>query len=201
MIHQVDISETESRALDAYVKLLRCTDSLRARLDRRRTSADLTPTQFGVLEMLLHLGPVPQKTIGEKLLTSKSNVVALVDQLEAKDLVRRQRDAADRRRCLIHLTASGEAKIASLFPGHAAAIAEIFSPLTAREIKRLAALCRKLGLAEDPGFVAAAAPEKRKAGPAADQPVPSLDTTTEPEPARARRARGTQRSDWQNWDA
>ncbi len=138
----------EIRVLDTYTKLLRATSSVRARIDSHQTVGDLSDTQFGILEMLLHLGPLNQKTIGEKLLLSKSNIVAMIDKLEQQGLAKRERSQEDRRCIFIHLTEKGEKLVQTLFPGHVAAIVEEMSCLTAAEQEELGRLCRKLGLKE-----------------------------------------------------
>jgi MarR family 2-MHQ and catechol resistance regulon transcriptional repressor len=87
----------EVRALNTYTKLLRATGSVKARIDAHQTAGDMSDSQFGTLEMLSHLGPLHQKAIGQKLLISKSNVVAVIDKLEKQGLVKRQRSTEDRR--------------------------------------------------------------------------------------------------------
>jgi MarR family 2-MHQ and catechol resistance regulon transcriptional repressor len=136
------------QALDTFTKLLRATGSVKARIDAHQTAGDLSDSQFGTLEMLFHLGPLQQKAIGQKLLVSKSNVVAVIDKLEALGLVERQRDTEDRRCVFVHLTGKGRDLIQELFPDHAAAIVEEMGCLTAPEQKELGRLCRKLGLQE-----------------------------------------------------
>jgi MarR family 2-MHQ and catechol resistance regulon transcriptional repressor len=137
------------QALDTFTKLLRATDSVKARIGAHQTVGDLSDSQFGTLEMLFHLGPLQQKAIGHKLLVSKSNVVAVIDKLEAQGLVERKRDTEDRRCVYVDLTAKGRDLIQELFPDHAAAIAEEMGCLTAAEQKELGRLCRKLGLKEE----------------------------------------------------
>ena len=135
------------RALDAFVKLSRCTASLDRRLTELLRSTDFSENQFGVLEALLHLGPLAQCDLGEKLLTSRPNVTAVVDRLESQGLVRRERSAEDRRSVTVHLTPAGRRRIEKIFPAHAEAITSLFASLTAEEQLELARLCRKLGLA------------------------------------------------------
>lgn len=139
----------EARALDAFVKLLRCTNSVRSHAERHLRELRLTENQLGVLEALFHLGPLPQHRLGEKLLTSRANITLIADQLADKGLVQRRRDERDRRQMVLSLTARGRRFIERVFPGHARRIAEAFSVLDATEQAGLAALCRKLGLAVD----------------------------------------------------
>ena len=138
----------EIRSLDAYIKLLRATDAVTSRINRHETTKEIGATQFGAMEMLYHLGPVHQNEIGKKLLISKSNVVAVVDKLEARGLVRRERSLEDRRCIFVHLTEQGRAMIEEILPEHVAAITQEMSYLSADELVELGRLCRKLGLGE-----------------------------------------------------
>ena len=74
-------------ALGAYVKLLRAGRAVLARVEPRLAAAGLTPTQFGVLEAILHKGPLGQRELGRKVLTSPGNMTDVVDKLEARGLV------------------------------------------------------------------------------------------------------------------
>ena len=138
----------EVLALDTWIKLTRAVDSFGARLFRRGVSGDLTPSQFGVLEALHHLGPLNQGEICSKLLLSGGNVTVVIDNLEKRGLVRRERAEHDRRVVIVSLTEAGAALIAHIFPLHAAAVAEGMSALSAAEQQTLGQLCRKLGKAQ-----------------------------------------------------
>jgi MarR family 2-MHQ and catechol resistance regulon transcriptional repressor len=138
-------SRTEKRTLDTFIKLTRCTNSLFTRLAERNTFGDLTPSQFGVLEILYHLGPLTLGDISTKALKSGSNMTTVVDNLERDGLVRRERDAQDRRVIYVHLTEAGSRKIEAVLPGHVAALVDEFSVLTAKEQEALSELCKKLG--------------------------------------------------------
>ena len=135
----------EERALNAYIKLTRAADSFANNLVGRGTQGDLTPTQFGVLEVLYHLGTMCQSDLGAKLLKSGGNITLVIDNLEKRGLVRRVRDENDRRMVQIYLTTEGEGLIAGLFPGHVQAIVDEMSVLDPQEQEALGRLCRKLG--------------------------------------------------------
>jgi MarR family 2-MHQ and catechol resistance regulon transcriptional repressor len=135
----------EVRALELYVKLMRAAESMAGRLSQSLVPHDLTLGQLGVLEVLLHLGPMNQRELARKLLRSSSNVCTVLDNLEAAGLVRRERSTDDRRVTVISLTPAGQRLISKVFPAHAADIAELASALTAEEQQQLASLCKKLG--------------------------------------------------------
>ncbi len=139
-------SECEVRALNAYIKLLRAAESLNARMSQKVAIHHLTLSQFGVLEVLYHLGPLPQCRLGEKLLKSSGNITMVVDNLEKLNLVERRRDSDDRRVVTVHLTAAGRQLIERIFPEHVALIVEEMGVLDEPEQEVLARLCRKVGL-------------------------------------------------------
>ena len=138
-------SATEVRALNAYINLLRAADSVSSRLLSGLPALGLTPSRFGVLETLLHLGPLCQRELGGKLLKSGADMTLVVDNLAKKGWVTRERGIKDRRFMSVHLTPKGRALIARIFSGHAKAVAAEFSALTSAEQDSLRALCRKLG--------------------------------------------------------
>jgi len=138
-------TEDEKRALAAYIKLLRATEAVTARVNGIISEAGLSVSQFGVIEALYHLGPLCQKDLARKILKSSGNLTMVIDNLEKRGLVRRER-GEDRRYLTIHLTAEGKELIAGIFPRHAAGIVREMAALTPHEQDELARLCRKLGL-------------------------------------------------------
>ena len=139
----------EERALSTFIKLMRCAASLSARLGgpgSHPAAAGLTGSQFGILETLLHLGPLHQCQLAQKHLLSPGNLTLVINNLERDGLVRRrQRAAPDRRYVEVQLTDAGRALITDLFPRQAKAVATLFAALTPAEQERLGQLCGILG--------------------------------------------------------
>jgi MarR family 2-MHQ and catechol resistance regulon transcriptional repressor len=138
----------EVDTLNAFIKLMRATESINNRLNRYLTDNDLTVSQFGVLEALHHLGPLNQRALGQKLLKSGGNITMVIDNLEKRGHVVRKGDPDDRRAVLIHLTKSGQEFISSFFPSHLERIIEEFSVLSRKEKVELERICKKLGIKE-----------------------------------------------------
>jgi MarR family 2-MHQ and catechol resistance regulon transcriptional repressor len=134
------------RALDTYIKLNRAAETLSADLSRGLQAKGLTEGQFGVLEVLLHRGPMNQRELGRKLLRSNANVSTVLENLERAGHVQRERAPGDRRAVVVSLTDQGRALVEGIFPEHAAAVARLMAALTEAEVVQLGALCRKLGL-------------------------------------------------------
>ena len=132
-------------ALDTFIKLVRATDSVSNRIHRHLAETDLTVSQFGVLEALFHLGPLNQRDLAEKLLKSGGNMTLVIDNLEKRELVKREREVDDRRCIKVCLTQKGHQLISRIFPSHVAAVVNEIGILTPDEQKELGRLCRKLG--------------------------------------------------------
>ncbi len=151
-------------ALDTFIKLTRACSSFESRMLSHNTLGGLTLSQFGVLEILYHLGPVCQGTLSQKLLKSTGNMTLVLDNLEKHALVRRVRSEEDRRMVMIELTAAGEALIASVFPQHVNAIVEEMKFLTPEEQKTFGQLCKKLGRGAEEGCPPSPKPEINGSG-------------------------------------
>ena len=145
------VTPEEQSALGAYVKLVRAAEATTARIHRHLAEVRLTPSQFGVLEALLHREPLCQKELGEKILKTSGNITLVVDNLEKRGLVGRQRGERDRRVVTVSLTDEGRRLIQAIFPRHVQAIIGEMSVLTGTEQEELGRLCRRLGRQEELG--------------------------------------------------
>src|SRR5216683_1185636 len=105
---------------------------------------ELGDSDFRVLEVLLHKGPLPVNTIGPKVWLTPGSISVAVDRLEKKALVKRK-NTDDRRVRLVELTAKGRALIAKTFREHAAAMEEAAGVLSKEERLMLLRLLKKLG--------------------------------------------------------
>jgi MarR family 2-MHQ and catechol resistance regulon transcriptional repressor len=138
----------ERDALNAFIKLMRCSDALTARLQPGWEAQGLTGSQFAVLETLLHLGPMCLTEVAAKILRSAGNLTLVAKNLEHRGLVTRKSDAHDRRVSMLHLSGKGRKVATSAFRRHLEQLVNEFSVLSAAEQAQLGALCKKLGLAE-----------------------------------------------------
>ena len=134
------------RALNAFITLARASEAVAARLQRDLAGKRLTTSQFGVIEALLHLGPLCQGELAGKLLRSGASMTSVVEGLEKRGLVVRQRTEEDKRFVRVALTGKGRRLIQEIFPAHAETVTRLFSLLTEEEQEQLRRLCRKLGI-------------------------------------------------------
>ena len=108
------------------------------------SQAGLGNSDFRVLEVLLHKGPLPVNTIGPKVWLTPGSISIAVDRLEKKALVKRN-NTDDRRVRLVELTAKGRALITKISAEHAAAMEEAAGVLSKEERLTLLRLLKKLG--------------------------------------------------------
>jgi MarR family 2-MHQ and catechol resistance regulon transcriptional repressor len=134
-------------ALKLWVVLSRSCGAVRRRLEESLRGSALSEGEFGVLEALLHKGPLLLGELQRKILVSSGGVTYLVDRLVQRGLVRREPCPTDRRAMYAVLTPEGEALIRQIFPAHAAAIEEAVSGLTPEQQVLATELLRTLGLA------------------------------------------------------
>src|ERR1700734_4461280 len=97
-------TEAEVRALSAFINLVRAADSVSGKATGLIDQSGLTHGQFAVMEALYHLGPMCQHTLAKKLLRSGGNITTVIDNLEKRGWVRRERQKDDRRMVQIQLT-------------------------------------------------------------------------------------------------
>jgi MarR family transcriptional regulator, 2-MHQ and catechol-resistance regulon repressor len=136
----------QRHALNVYVKLMRATNRATSDIHRHLQDDNLTHSQFAVLEALFHLGSLSQGELGQKILKSNANLTTVVDSLEKKQLVMRDRSGSDRRVVTVTLTVEGEKLIASVFPKHVEIVTREFDVLSDEEKVQLGILLKKLGL-------------------------------------------------------
>lgn len=140
------LPEDQRKSLNVYVKLMRATNRVTNRIHRHLSDDNLTVSQFAVLEALYHLGPLCQGELVEKILKSNANLTTVVDSLEKKSLVTRDRSGSDRRKVTVHLTNVGEELIARVFPRHARVVTKEFGFLSGDEKAMLSEILKKFTL-------------------------------------------------------
>src|ERR1700756_3023066 len=102
-------------------------------------------SDFAVLEVLLHKGPLPVNTIGPIVDLTPGSISTAVDRLFAKGLVSRVESAEDRRVRIVALTPRGKALIDSAFRKHSGQMRKAFAELSPEELRSLEAALKKVG--------------------------------------------------------
>lgn len=139
------LTKKQQLALKTYVQMMRAVDSVTVKMHRHLARHNLTTSQFGVLEALYSLGPLCQKDIGKKILKTGGNITMVIDNLEKRNLVKRERDEKDRRKFTVKLTEEGYELIERIFPVHAEIAELVFSVLSPEELEELRRMLGILG--------------------------------------------------------
>jgi MarR family 2-MHQ and catechol resistance regulon transcriptional repressor len=103
-------------------------------------------SDFGVLEALLHKGPLTIGELGEKVLLTSGSMTAAINRLEKRGLVTRRENAGDRRARVIELTPKGRELIRDAFRDHKRAMEFATVGLSSVDRQTLVNLLRQLGL-------------------------------------------------------
>lgn len=142
---ETDPSPTNTSGVHLWLILMKAYRAL-AQVDARNiASFGLGISDFAVLEILLHKGPLPVNTIGRNVMLTSGSITTAVDRLENKRFVRRQACPKDRRVTYVTLTATGRTLIRRIFDTHASRLETLFEPLSSAERSALATLLKKLG--------------------------------------------------------
>jgi MarR family 2-MHQ and catechol resistance regulon transcriptional repressor len=136
----------QERALKLWLVLARAFNAVARHSDADIAGHGLSPGEFAILETLYHRGPLLLGDLQRRVLVSSGGVTYLVDRLERQGLVERRQCPTDRRARYAALTAAGEARIAGIFPAHAAVMERAVAGLSAEEQARATDLLRTLGL-------------------------------------------------------
>jgi MarR family transcriptional regulator, 2-MHQ and catechol-resistance regulon repressor len=121
-------------------------DALQAHAYQNIRSAGLGLSDFAVLEMLLHKGPLAVNTIGASVGLTSGSISVAIDRLAARQLAERRDDPEDRRARVVHLTAKGRKLIERAFVRHTAAMERAAAGLSKSERAQAIRLLKKLGM-------------------------------------------------------
>ena len=102
-------------------------------------------TDFGILEALLHKGPLPVNTIGPIVDLTPGSISIAVDRLFAKGLVSRIESGEDRRVRIVALTPRGKDLIVPAFRKHSGQMRKAFCELSPEELRGLETALKKVG--------------------------------------------------------
>jgi DNA-binding MarR family transcriptional regulator len=131
---------------EAAVGLMLTAERLRRQVTETVEPRGITHQQYNVLRILRgsHPGNLPTLEIGNRMIESTPGITRLLDRLEAKGLVRRDRCRDDRRQVLCSITPRGLELLAVLDEPMRAALVGAFRGLGASEVRRLSKLLDKV---------------------------------------------------------
>jgi DNA-binding MarR family transcriptional regulator len=152
--------DLDPSACDVFLNLLRTGDEVFHVTENNYASHGLSQGRFGVLMLLkrsstaptaaesgehcLPAGPLTPAELAEAAGVTRATMTGLIDTLERDGLVKRVRDANDRRMMSVNLTPKGWKLLGKILPLHFRGMAEIMSPLKESERKTLVRLLNKI---------------------------------------------------------
>ena len=141
--HEGRAVASDHAALRLWLRLLACTTQIETEIRRRlRTQFDMTLPRFDYLAQLHRFRDeqppgLRMSQLSRYLMVTGGNVTGLTDELERDGLVARETDPADRRACIVKLTAKGRRGFETMAREHEAWIHELFAGLDARAVQQL----------------------------------------------------------------
>jgi MarR family transcriptional regulator, lower aerobic nicotinate degradation pathway regulator len=130
--------------------LVRLAMGFKARAIEALEAAGFSQYHYTVLAVLGEQARKTQATIADALAVDPSQLVGILDALEDKGLIERQRDPDDRRRHVVSLTREGQRQLVRLRSMIDRLEDELFAPLDAASRKKFHALLIRLAGYHDP---------------------------------------------------
>ena len=139
-------TERTEWALKLWVVMNRASRSIETHLREQVESHGLSYTEFGVLEVLLHRGPLPIGEIGDRILLTSGSMTYVINKLEKRELIFRRECASDRRVIYAELTRAGKDLIRRVFSEHESLLSDLSGGLTVAELEDAIRLIKQLGI-------------------------------------------------------
>lgn len=143
----------DSLEQEAFLGLWRTYDRLRALEDQLFATYDLTPQQYNALRLLRHDHPNPIRTLdlATRLVSRAPDITRLLDKLDQRSLIERDRPADNRRIVRVSITAAGIELLENLEQPLRDCHTRQLGHLTRKQLESLVTLLREARLPhEDP---------------------------------------------------
>jgi MarR family transcriptional regulator, 2-MHQ and catechol-resistance regulon repressor len=141
-------SRQKTEATHVFLVLWKAYRAIFAKSDESRKNLGLGDSDFRVLEVLLHKGPLPVNVIGEKVELTTGSITTAVDRMEAKWLVVRKNHPEDRRVRIVELTPKGRRLIEKGYAQHEIVMERAMKHLSREDRAALVDLLKRLGKQE-----------------------------------------------------
>lgn len=108
----------------------------------------ITPTQFGVLDVLYTKGEMKICRLIDSMLATSGNMTVVIKNMERHGWIYRQVSPDDRRASVVGLTETGRDLIETILPQHIASVNQVFAHLTDEEKSSLITILKKFKKSE-----------------------------------------------------
>jgi DNA-binding MarR family transcriptional regulator len=141
------MSDLSKRRLKMWIRLLAVTRASENHLrEFLRVGHETTLPRFDVMAALFRRREgVTMSELSRMLLVSNGNATAVVDRLEAEDLVKRSQSETDRRTVYVALTPTGVQRFETLANGHEAEVAKLFAGISEPDLDGLTEILKRMG--------------------------------------------------------
>jgi MarR family transcriptional regulator, 2-MHQ and catechol-resistance regulon repressor len=144
----------QAATLQLLIALGRAVQAIERGVRPHLASHGLGMTEFAVLEVLYHKGPLPLSEIRDRILVTGASTTYVVTKLEQRGLMRRRGSDEDKRVVFGEITPAGRKLIASIFPAHVEQLRQLMAGLSTPEkraaTRMLRTLARHANATEDP---------------------------------------------------
>jgi MarR family transcriptional regulator, 2-MHQ and catechol-resistance regulon repressor len=139
-------SRTDTSGIHLWLVLWKAFRSVQAHAHRHISCLELGLSDFGILEVLLHKGPLNVQELGAKVMLTSGSMTAALDRLGRRGLIAREEGAHDRRARVVRLTDAGTELIRVAFEDHKLAMEVAVTGVAKKDREMLIELLRRLGL-------------------------------------------------------
>ncbi len=130
--------------MDVWRALLLMSKKMPQFFDKALGTVDLRFTEYKLLQKLFEAGPTPMAKLSDEMYVTKAGVTAITDEMEKKGLVKRVRDAEDRRIVNVEMTPPGKKLYGLARQKHLAFVKRFVANLEPEEIRTLLRIYDKL---------------------------------------------------------
>lgn len=133
-------------ALNSFIKFFRASEVVKSKISLITNSYGYSDGQFYVLDVLYHLGSLPQKKLAEKIMRTEGNLTMIINNLLKRKVIKKTKSKEDGRIHMISLTDRGKIEFEKIFPAVVNEIESLFISLDQNEKITLQNLCKRVGL-------------------------------------------------------
>ena len=134
-------------AASLWLVMMKAYRSMQTYVEHTLVKMGIGLSDFMILEVLLHKGPMSMSQIGEKVLLANPSMTAAVDRLEKLNLVTRQLAGGDRRVRTVDLTSQGRRLIRKIYGQHERDLESVMRDLGPDQRTEVRAALKCIGLA------------------------------------------------------
>jgi MarR family 2-MHQ and catechol resistance regulon transcriptional repressor len=139
-------SRTDTSGIHLWLVLWKAFRSVQAHAHRHIACLELGLSDFGILEVLLHKGPLNVQELGAKVMLTSGSMTAALDRLGRRGLIAREEGVPDRRARVVRLTEAGSELIRMAFEDHKLAMEVAVAGVAKKDREMLIEMLRQLGL-------------------------------------------------------